>query len=77
MTDADAIANLGQRLVDGVVDHLVDEVMQRAHIGSADVHAGAPAHGLQPLQDLDGRCVVLEIGVSRFPSHRVRSLSQH
>jgi len=44
----------GQHLVDGVVDHLVDHVMQaRAVIGIADVHAGALAHRLEALQHLD------------------------
>jgi hypothetical protein len=53
--DVDAVAGAGQGLVDRVVDHLVDQVVQRADVGAADVHAGAAAHGLQALQDLDGR----------------------
>jgi hypothetical protein len=45
----------GQRLVDGVVDHLVDHVVQaRAVIGVADIHARALAHGVQALEHLDG-----------------------
>jgi hypothetical protein len=37
-----------QRLVDAVVDHLVDHVVQaRAVVGVADIHAGALANGLQ------------------------------
>jgi hypothetical protein len=43
-----------QRLVDGVVDDLVDHVVQaRAVIGVADIHAGALAHRLQALENLD------------------------
>ena len=44
----------GQRLVDGVVDHLVDHVVQaRAVVGVADIHARALAHRIEPLQHLD------------------------
>jgi hypothetical protein len=43
-----------QRLVDGVVDHLVDHVMQAgAVIRVADIHARALAHRIQALEDLD------------------------
>ncbi len=51
--DVDAVAVAGHPLVDAVVDDLVDEVVQAAVVGAADVHAGAAAHGLQPLQHLD------------------------
>ena len=49
-------------LVDGVVDHLVDEVVQPERAGRADVHAGALANGFEALEDGDvlgvvgGRC---------------------
>ncbi len=43
----------GQRLVDGVVDDLPHQVVQPALGGGADVHAGALADRLQPLQDGD------------------------
>jgi hypothetical protein len=40
----------GQRFVDGVVDDLVDHVMQaRAVVGVADIHAGPFAHRIEPL----------------------------
>ena len=43
-----------ERLVDRVVDDLVDHVMQAgAVIGVADVHAGALAHRIEALEDLD------------------------
>ena len=52
----------GQDLVDRVVDDLVDHVVQaRAVVGVADVHAGALAHGVEPLEHLDG---VLAIVIS-------------
>jgi hypothetical protein len=59
--DLDVRAVAGERLVHRVVDDLVDEVVQAARAGRADVHARPLAHGLQALQDLDltGRVVVL------------------
>ena len=45
----------GERLVDGVVDDLVDHVVQaRAVVGVADIHAGPLAHRIEALEDLDG-----------------------
>src|SRR5712664_2773207 len=43
----------GERLVDGVVDHLVDQVVQPLGAGAADVHVRALAHRLEALEDLD------------------------
>src|SRR5262245_23219588 len=43
----------GNRLIDGVVDHLVDEVVQAPWAGRADVHARALANGLEPLEHGD------------------------
>ncbi len=51
--DAHVVRVPRQRFVDGVVDRFVDELMQTALGGVADVHAGALAHGLKPAQDLD------------------------
>ena len=56
--DVDLVAVAGQRLVDRVVDHLVDEVVQATHTGRADVHARSLADGLEPLQDGDVLSVV-------------------
>src|SRR6185436_16143260 len=56
--DVDLRGVAGQGLVDGVVDHLVDEVMQTAHAGRPDVHAGALADGLETLEDGDVLSVV-------------------
>jgi hypothetical protein len=53
--DRDGVRVARQRLVDAVVDDLVDHVVQaRAVIGVADIHAGPLAHGLQALENLDG-----------------------
>ena len=62
----------GQRLVDGVVDDLVDHVMQaRAVVGIADIHAGPLADGVQALQNLDGIGAVFGLGaVERCRSGR-------
>ena len=62
----------GQNLVDGVVDDLVDHVVQtRPVVGVADVHAGAFADRVEPLQHLDAvgavvvrrRCFLQRLGV--------------
>ncbi len=55
---ATSVQKPGQRLVDGVVDDLVDEVVQAHDAGRADVHARALANGLQALEDGDVLCVV-------------------
>ena len=47
-----------QGLVDGVVDHLVDQVMQAPRAGRADVHARAQPDRLEALQDGDVLCGV-------------------
>src|SRR5262249_50573394 len=54
-----AIAEACERLVDGVVDDLVDHVVQTgAVVGVADVHPRALPHGLQALENLDTLLVV-------------------
>ncbi len=50
----DALAEAREGLVDGVVHHLVDHVVQAAAIvGIADVHPGALPHGLKVAQNRD------------------------
>ena len=45
----------GKRLVDGVVDDLIDHVVEAgAVIGVADIHAGTLADGVEPAQHSDG-----------------------
>jgi hypothetical protein len=55
----------GQRLVDGVVDDLVDHVVQaRAVVGVADIHARALADGVEALQHLDAENIPHEAAES-------------
>ena len=66
--DVDLIAVAGQRLVDRVVDDLVDEVMQARRAGRADVHRRPLAHGLEAFEDLDlVRAVVVRRRTHRCP----------
>jgi len=55
----DGRAVAGHRLVDRVVDDLVDEVVQALGARVADVHRRPLAHGLEALEDLDAVGVVL------------------
>ena len=51
-----------QRLVDGIVDHLVDHVMQTGPvIRVADIHARPFANRIQALQNLDGIGTIFRI----------------
>ena len=78
----DRVAVPGQRLVDGVVDDLVDEVMKATHPGRADVHAGALADRLEALEDGDvlrsvtvlGAALTLRVRVLRHSFLPVRVL---
>ena len=58
-SDLDMIAEARQRLVDGVVHDLVDQMVQALGAGGADVHARPFAHRFQPFQHLDLAAVVL------------------
>ena len=58
----DPVAVAGQRLVDGVVDDLPDQVVQAALAGGTDVHARPLADRLETLEDLDRGGVVLPVG---------------
>ena len=57
----------GERLVDGVVDDLVDHVVQAgAVVGVADIHARALAHRVEAAQHLDRvGAVVVAVRVAR------------
>ncbi len=57
--DVDLRAIARQGLVDGVVHNFINQVMQAARIGGTDIHAGPFSDGLQPLQNLDLRLVVM------------------
>ena len=58
----DEVVVAGQRLVDGVVDELVDHVVQAVDIGVADVHAWPPPHGFEAFENLDVRAGVVGRG---------------
>jgi hypothetical protein len=51
--DLDVLAEPHHRLVDRVVDDLVDEVVEAARVDAADVHRGPLPDRLQAFQDLD------------------------
>src|SRR5687768_10011587 len=51
--DLDAVGVPRHGLVDGVVDHLVYEVVEAAGTGRTDVHARTFPYGFQALQDCD------------------------
>ena len=60
-----SVHDAGQGLVDRVVDDLPEAVHEAALVGRADVHAGALAHGLEALEDLEvARGVVAVAGGS-------------
>ena len=61
MHHLDRVVVARQRLVDGVVDDLVDEVVEAARAGRADVHPGPQPDRLEALEDRDVLC-----GVGRF-----------
>ena len=63
--DRDRVAVAGERLVHRVVHDLVDEVVQAARTGRADVHARALAHGLEALEDRDVLGVVARAAAGR------------
>ena len=48
----------GDRLVHGVVEHFRHQMVQRALIGAAHIHAGALAHRLEAFEHLDGGGVI-------------------
>ena len=50
----DKVAMSGQRLIDGVVDNLIDHMVQAGPvIGVADIHPRTLANGVKAFQDLD------------------------
>ena len=61
--DLDGVGVAGERLVDGVVHDLVDEVVQAALAGGADVHAGALADRLEAFEDSDRASVVGQVEI--------------
>ena len=60
--DLDAVAVAGEVLVDRVVQHLEDAVVEAALVGVADIHAGALADGLETFEFVDLGGIVLLLG---------------
>src|SRR5690606_28470402 len=60
----DRVAVSGERLVHRVVDDLVDEVVQASRTRGSDVHAGALAHRLETLENLNGIGAVLAFNLA-------------
>ena len=56
--DLDAVGVARDGLVHRVVEDFGDQVVERAFVGAADVHAGALADGLQAFEHLDRGGVV-------------------
>ncbi len=53
-------------LVDGIVDHFVDHVVQaRSVVGVADIHARPLAHGVESFEHLD-LIGTVGVGIGRF-----------
>jgi len=58
--DLDVVAEAGERLVDGVVEHLEHHVVEPGAVRRVtDVHSGALADGVEPLQHLDAARIVV------------------
>ena len=62
--DLDFVAMPAHGLVDGVVHHLVDQVVQAFRAGIADIHGRPFPHGLQALEDLNLAGAVFRVGGS-------------
>ena len=63
--DLDAVGVAGDGFVHRVVEDFGHEVVERAFVGAADVHAGALADGLEALEHLDRGGVVGGIAALR------------
>jgi len=60
----DAIGVSGNGFIHCIVQHLRHEMMERALVGAADIHAGTAANRFQTLQDLDVPSGVLRGGTA-------------
>ena len=68
--DVDEVVAAGERLVDRVVDHLVDEVVEAARARRADVHPGPQPDRLEALEDGDVLCGVGCFGHQKSPANQ-------
>ena len=64
--DVNPVAETRQSLVDGVVHHLIHQMVQAAEIHVADIHGRTHAHSLQTLQHRDITCTVFALLLCRF-----------
>ena len=51
--DVDGFAKAGEVLVDGIVEHFEDAMVETALVGVADIHAGALADGFEAFEFVD------------------------
>ncbi len=68
--DVDPVVAPRESLVDGVVDDLVDEVVQAPGPGRSDVHPGPQPNGLEALENGDVFCGVGCFGHQKSPANR-------
>ncbi|GIW42317.1 MAG: hypothetical protein KatS3mg076_2894 [Candidatus Binatia bacterium] len=73
--DPDPVTCPGERLVDGVVHHFENEMVETPLGSVADVHAGPLSNGLEPLEDTDVGSVVVVVP-SLFQPHQA-SVGRH
>ena len=74
--DVDEFVVTRQGLVDGVVDHLVDEVVKATRTGGADVHPGSQPNRLETLQNGDVLCGVRGLGARQVSSPSIKKALQ-
>ena len=65
--NVDGLAVTGEGLVDRVVNHLVDKVVQSGRARAADVHRGTHSHRIEAFKGFDAFCAVLGIIHDRKP----------
>ena len=58
----DPVGVARDRFVHAVVEHFAGQMMQRALVGAADIHAGSAADRLQPFKHFDGGGIVIGRG---------------
>ena len=61
--DLDIVAIAGKGLIDTVIDHFADEVVQTLHAGIANIHGRTLAHSFKTLKDLDVTGVVVVLNL--------------
>src|SRR5205085_11882982 len=72
----DEVVAAGERLVDGVVHNLVDQVMEASRARRADVHAGSQTDGLEALENGDVLCGVGGFSHQKSPASGRKTVYQ-